>query len=892
MFYTILIYPLELIIEFAYYLFDIFLKQPGLAIIGVSIAVTLLSLPLYIIAEKWQQVERDTQKKLKPNVDRIKAVFKGDEQYMILNTYYKQNNYHPIYALRSSISLIIQVPFFIAAYHFLSNLEILQGQSFFFIKNLGSPDALLHIGRFSINILPILMTLINIIAGMIYTKGFPIKEKLQLYGMALIFLFLLYNSPSGLVLYWTMNNVLSLIKNIFYKIKNPIKVLYFCFVAIFIGVLGFVLLSHFSKFKKIVITAICCLVFVLPLILKFVKYLTNTHLTILIQNKKLRNSLFIFSSIGLVLLSGILIPTNLISTSVQEFSFIDNISNPLTFVKNCFLQSFGLFFIWCGAFYLLFNDKIKSIITYLFCSLLLISTINTFVLVGNYGNINSSLVFDTGINKMFTVKDLSKDFFTIFGSFFLVIILLKFKPTKILNPIIQVFTLCFVILSCINMTSINSEFKKYEEKKLATENNNSIINLSKEVHLSKTEPNVIVFMLDRAISAFIPQIFEEKPELQNKFSGFTYYPNTLSVNGHTILGAPPLFGGYDYLPENVNKRSDTPLVEKHNEALKLMPTIFSQNGYNVTVTDPSWANYSWIPDNSIFDKMENVYATNLSRKYTKIYAQENNIIIQPQSKILNRNLFLFSAFRMLPISLRGMIYEDGTYCAVTVKPNPIETTLDTYSVLEYLPEITSTESVKPTFSMITNDFTHDSVYLEYPEYKPVENPENVGKNSFQTQYEHKTYHVNMAALLKLGEFFDYLKQENVYDNTKIIIASDHGEDGFSTFDDFDDDLCFIASNVRALLMVKDFNSNSEIITDTSFMCNADVPYLVFNNLIENPINPYTNNEIKKYDKSKGIKTYPISTTSPDHHNKNTFNLGDSYYVVKDDIFDESNWSKQ
>ena len=86
--------------------------------------------------------------------------------------------------------------------------------------------------------------------------------------------------------------------------------------------------------------------------------------------------------------------------------------------------------------------------------------------------------------------------------------------------------------------------------------------------------------------------------------------------------------------------------------------------------------------------------------------------------------------------------------------------------------------------------------------------------------------------------------------------------------------------------------NSEIITDTSFMCNADVPYLVFNNLIENPINPYTNNEIKKYDKSKGIKTYPISTTSPDHHNKNTFNLGDSYYVVKDDIFDESNWSKQ
>ena len=37
---------------------------------------------------------------------------------------------------------------------------------------------------------------------------------------------MLYKSPAGLVLYWTMNNILSLVKNVFYKLKNPIKVLY------------------------------------------------------------------------------------------------------------------------------------------------------------------------------------------------------------------------------------------------------------------------------------------------------------------------------------------------------------------------------------------------------------------------------------------------------------------------------------------------------------------------------------------------------------------------------------------------------------------------------------------------------------------------------------------
>ena len=223
---TVIIYPLTQIIEFSYVFFYRFFKNPGISVIGVSLAVTLLCLPLYIVAERWQQVQRDTEAKLNPRADRIKKAFKGDEQYMMLNTYYKQNHYHPLMALRSSFGLLIQIPFFIAAYSFLSNMPALQGQSFLFIKDMGKPDALFKIGNFSVNILPIAMTLINIVAGAIYTKGFAVKEKVQIYGMALVFLVLLYTSPAGLVLYWTMNNVFSLVKNIFYKLKNPLKVLY------------------------------------------------------------------------------------------------------------------------------------------------------------------------------------------------------------------------------------------------------------------------------------------------------------------------------------------------------------------------------------------------------------------------------------------------------------------------------------------------------------------------------------------------------------------------------------------------------------------------------------------------------------------------------------------
>ena len=224
--YAIILYPIVQIIEVAYKLFSQLFNNTGIAVMGVSFVVTVLCLPLYIVAERWQQLERDTQARLKSGVDRIKAVFKGDEQYMILSTYYRQNHYHPMMALRSSFGLLIQVPFFMAAYSCLSNLPALQGQSFLFIRDMGAPDALFTIGDFGVNVLPIAMTLINIAAGAIYTKGFPFKEKAQIYGMALLFLVILYNSPAGLVLYWTMNNVFSLVKNIFYKLKHPIKVLY------------------------------------------------------------------------------------------------------------------------------------------------------------------------------------------------------------------------------------------------------------------------------------------------------------------------------------------------------------------------------------------------------------------------------------------------------------------------------------------------------------------------------------------------------------------------------------------------------------------------------------------------------------------------------------------
>ena len=115
--YNIFITPLELIFEVVFAFIYRVTQNPAIAIVGLSLVMNFLVLPLYKRADAMQEAERDKVASMSTWVNHIKKTFNGDERYMMLNTYYRQQNYKPIYALRSSFSLILQIPFFIAAYH-------------------------------------------------------------------------------------------------------------------------------------------------------------------------------------------------------------------------------------------------------------------------------------------------------------------------------------------------------------------------------------------------------------------------------------------------------------------------------------------------------------------------------------------------------------------------------------------------------------------------------------------------------------------------------------------------------------------------------------------------------------------------------------------------------
>ena len=169
---------------------------------------------------------------------------------------------------------------------------------------------------------------------------------------------------------------------------------------------------------------------------------------------------------------------------------------------------------------------------------------------------------------------------------------------------------------------------------------------------------------------------------------------------------------------------------------------------------------------------------------------------------------------------------------------------------------------------------------------------NLGKSKYAGCSD---YAINAAALKRTGEWFEYLKKMGVYDNTRIVIVADHGPE-FGKDEFFNEDEKFDAINpgkYHPLLMFKDFNDNGTLKKDETFMTNADVPYLLTQGIIKDPVNPFTGNRIETA-KNDGVFVSTSDIFSP-LQNKDTYvyNIdSDEWYRVKDSIFDSSNWVQE
>ena len=855
--FYLLVEPLRLLFEVIFFYAYKFTSNCGLSIIAMSLVVNFLLLPLYFRADKLEKEQNDKKKAMEPRVNLIKKAFKGDERVMMLQAYYRQNNYKSTDVLKESVSLFLQIPFFIAAYSFLSGLKILNGISLGPIHDLGAPDALIHLGTLSINLLPILMTVINIISGFIYSEKGHIKDKLKLILIALVFLVLLYNSPSGLVFYWTLNNLFSLCKNIVVHFRKT---------------------APESEPKKIHLASF-------PIIL--------------------------LSSATLAVLTGVMIPADVIVENPAELinQFSINPVNPIHYLMSSTLIAIGLFLIWIPLFAYLTKEKSVPVLVYLFPALAFTGILNYVVFNKNFGILTKKLIYEYEMS--YDAKSILMNLGANIA-LAVVIVLFIYKFRKFAKPVLLMSLIAVIMLSAMRFIAIVV---------LASDYNVTYNNTADDIRipLSTEGQNVVVIMMDRMIGAQLPYIMNERPDVAEQFDGFTFYPNTVSFGNATNNGSPALFGGYDYTPARMNARTDLLLVDKHNEALRLMPEIFSENGWTVTVGDAPYADYEWIPDMSIFNDIENVSAYNLSGALNS----RSEVLMELGDEYdtrLNRNFFCYGLMKAMPYLIQPLAYSSGNYNymnfysagngSVTfdggnhVQSGLYEPYLQERLVLESLSDLTEiTNSDENCFFMFANGTTHETSLLAEPSYEPAVNVDNTDYDaahedrfilnglqmdmSVPGTYAH--YESSMSACILLGEWFDYLRENGLYDNTRIIIVADHGY-GFHQFEDLQMyDINIDVEALNPVLLVKDFGSTG-FTTSYEFMTNADTPSLAFRGVIDNPVNPYTGNPVSMDNKADEQLIYLTVRANVLSNNGVCFEDSNEFWLtVRDNIWERSCW---
>lgn len=201
--------PLEKIYKALYlFAYDI-TGNYGLALILLSFFTFIVLYPFNKKAQQIQNKEHKVQAILAPQISEIKKQYSGREQYEQLQWLYRRYGYHPLYAIRSALGLLLQIPFLTAAYYMLSGLAEIQGVSWGMIQNLGSPDHLLH----GVNVLPFVMTLVTVLYAFVM-PGISKKERIQTIAIGVFFLILLYSAPAALLIFWTCNLIWSLLDSL------------------------------------------------------------------------------------------------------------------------------------------------------------------------------------------------------------------------------------------------------------------------------------------------------------------------------------------------------------------------------------------------------------------------------------------------------------------------------------------------------------------------------------------------------------------------------------------------------------------------------------------------------------------------------------------------------
>jgi YidC/Oxa1 family membrane protein insertase len=192
---------------------------------GVIVLITILLRAVFwpLMAKSTRSMKR--MQALAPELKALQEKYKEEPQKLTQKQWelYRKHKVNP---MSGCLPLLIQTPVFIGFFTMLRSAIELRGASFLWVKDLSKPDTLFMLPgiNFPFNLLPLLMG-----GAMLWQSHLtppspgmdPTQAKIMRY-LPLIFLIFLYNYSAGLALYWTVNNLLTILQTVLTKnLRDP-----------------------------------------------------------------------------------------------------------------------------------------------------------------------------------------------------------------------------------------------------------------------------------------------------------------------------------------------------------------------------------------------------------------------------------------------------------------------------------------------------------------------------------------------------------------------------------------------------------------------------------------------------------------------------------------------
>jgi len=380
---------------------------------------------------------------------------------------------------------------------------------------------------------------------------------------------------------------------------------------------------------------------------------------------------------------------------------------------------------------------------------------------------------------------------------------LSYVLIKSATKVPSVFSIIFLCLFIGSSIDLSLKLNRYFTEISSMEQGGDT-GIDRVFTFSQTGQNILLFIPDAGAGYLLPGLFSEE-SLREGYRGFTYYPNTVSVGTYTMPSAAALIAGEAYTPARINADNSKAIIDHLSEAYNWLTATLAAHDYESVLIHPKWMNCA------------DIAHTKLCKPSIKDITQlsQLDLLADNDQEIDSMTIAVFSIFKVLPVSLKPIFYDSDFFrFALSSEAQLAIATNYRYEEFLYLRHLSDLSEAGD----MANQFIHIWNGQLVGPFRLSEHCEALDGSSNDLYAMDSRIQSTRCVLDALAAWFRWMKQNQVFDNTKIIIVADHGAHNYGND--------WVRGAVNPILLVKDFNQTEPLKTSNILMQNSDAAAII------------------------------------------------------------------